>query len=98
MEFGRLSSTFYRLVRKDEFGKYDVCDFNTVVNGNLYIQEHENAEIDENGYIINACYHDKIKMTTKEKGNARYEQLKSRGYKFIGMFEKDICGYERRIK
>lgn len=97
-EFGRLSSTFYRLIRKDEFGKYDVYDFHTVVNGNLFVQKHENAEIDENGFIIGMCYHYTRDMIKKDKGNAKYKELKSQGYKFIGIFEEDVCGYTRRKK
>lgn len=93
----RKSSTFYRLVKKDEFGKYDVYDFHTVINGNMYFQQIENADLDEDGLIIGCCYHNKPKFTNKEEGNKKYRALQAKGFKALGKFEMDVCGNTRRI-
>ncbi len=100
--FGIKSSTFYRLVRKDEFGKYDICDFHTVINGNMYYCEHENAELSPEGNIVGTCYHyPTIRIydeKAKEAANKFYRVLQSKGYKCIGVFESDRCDVSKRIR
>jgi hypothetical protein len=96
-EFGRLSNTFLRLIKKDEYGNYTVYDFHTAINGNMWVQMHERVILNELNEKIGDCCHGPIKkIMSRVTGNKQYTNLKSRGYKFAGTFEQDIFGVERR--
>lgn len=88
----RRSSTFYRLEKSIGDGYVSVFEFHTVVNGNMYIAEHEELPDGQLGWIGSK------KMTNKDSGNKKYLQLKAQGYKFAGRYEMDICGYKEKLK
>ena len=88
----RRSSTFYGLEREIGDGYKSVIEFHTVVNGNLYLLKREERPDGSDGWS------DKPRYTNKEDGNKEYLRLKNKGYKFAGIYEKDIYGYKTRIK
>ena len=88
----RKSSTFYRLERNIGDGYKQVYEFHTVVNGNVYIAEHEERPDGSTGYI------GKNRRCTKEAGNREYLSLKAAGYKFTGIYEMDILGHKTLLK
>ena len=102
--FGRKSSTFYRLVRKDEYGRYDFYDFHTVINGNMHYNYYERAELSAEGNVVHYGYIGReVRIPSydtagKEKANQLYRKLQKQGFKCIGVFEDDICGVSRRIR
>lgn len=88
----RKSSTFFRLEKEIGDGYKRVVEFHTVVNGNIYIAEHEEMPSGRTGYIS------KDKRCTPTSGNAEYARLKSEGYKFAGVWEMDILGHKTKVE
>jgi len=86
------SSIFYRLEKSIGGGCVSVFEFHTVVNGNMYIAEHEEFDNGQLGWIGSK------EMTNKDSGNKKYLQLKAQGYKFAGRYEMDICGHKEKLK
>lgn len=87
------SSTFYRLEKNIGDGFKSVYEFHTVVNGNMYYQQHEERRDGSTGWIDRHCH-----RCTKESGNKEYKRLLSIGYTFAGKFEMDILGHKEPLK
>ena len=97
--FVALSSTFYKLEKSfaDGLG-YSVYEFHTVAgNGNMYIK-HCEEDINHNW---RTNYGDIQKLgkgeAAKTFGNAEYKKLKSKGFKFAGVYKMDIFGQKSLI-
>jgi hypothetical protein len=88
----RKSSIFYRLEKSIGDGYVSVFEFHTVINGNMYITEHEEFDNGQLGWI------GPNKMTNKDSGNKKYLRLKAQGYKFVGKYEMDIYGHKEVLK
>ena len=85
------SSECYRLERTDLDGYTNVIEFHTVVNGNTYVLVKE---------YLNGThrYTGKPKfMNDKERGNNFYKKCLKEGYKFVGIFEMDVCGSYKEV-
>ena len=96
-EFGPISNTFLRLAKEDERGKYIICDFHKNSRA-MWIQKHDNVVLDKNGERRGDCAHYPIReIYSAEYGNRIYKSYKEKGFKFIGRFEQDILGYERKL-
>lgn len=103
-----VTSTFYRLEKLDYIVPekklcpfYDVWEFYTVNNGFVYIRHHEEHIRENNTRNLGGIYKDNrlgFGSKAKEEGNKKYKKLKEQGYKFVGIYECDTCGYSRRIR
>lgn len=97
----RLEKLDYVVPEKKLCPFYDVYEFCTVKNNFKYIKHHEEP-VNEDGSRYPARNYPDIRLgydnKAKEEGNKKYNELKKEGYKFIGIYEKDISGYSRRIK
>ena len=98
-----VSSVFYRLEKKiylKDIVYYDVWDFHKVCNGNMYCRRTE--EPIHSGKRSLGCNLPHVQFgfgeAAKTKGNKKYKELLDNGYKLVGVFEGDICGYAKRIK
>lgn len=96
-EFGRLSSTFYKLERPfgDDSG-YLVYEFHTVVNGNMYIKQ---LEEDVDHHWRNSIREIRLGRSSdaKQAGNAMYEKLLAEGFRFAGKYKMDIFGVKEAV-
>lgn len=98
----RIEKLDYVVPEKKLHPFYDVYEFYTVNNGFKYIRHHEESVNEDNTKRqLGAIYKD-IRLgynnKAKEEGNNLYKKFKNKGYKLIGIYETDICGYARRIK
>lgn len=84
----RRSSTFFRLEKNIGDGYKSIYEFHTVVNGNMYIREHEEKNGEERWLGTSKPIY------SKEAGNNMYKRLLKSGYKFAGKYEMDILGYK----
>lgn len=100
----RVTSTFYRIEKliKTSIGNYyDVYEFYTVNNGNMYYRHHEERVYEDGSRHLGAIMGDVnlgSSNKAKEEGNKTYSKLKKEGYKFVGIYECDFCGYAKRVK
>lgn len=95
--FGPMSNTFLRLAQKDERGRYAICDFHKS-SKSMWIQKHDNVVLDENGERQGDCAHHPMRRVhSAEYGNKIYREYKEMGFKFVGRFEQDIFGVERKL-
>lgn len=97
-----VTSKFYRLEKKERyvFGEYyDVYEFYTVDNGNIYYCSHLET-IDRQLDCINepVRFGNNKNEKDKAKGNEMYKKLIKEGYEFVGEYLCDIYGYAKRIR
>lgn len=95
-EFGKLSSTFYKLEKPLGAGfGYLVYEFHTTANGNRYFTSLE--EKDDHTWKTNI---NEVKLPQgelgAELGNEKYKLLKAEGFEFKGIWEMDIYGNKRK--
>lgn len=96
-KFGPISNTFFRLAQKDERGGYTICDFHKN-SGAMWIQKHEGVTLNEIGERYGDCAHHPMRRVhSAEYGNKIYREYKEMGFKFVGRFEQDIFGVERKL-
>lgn len=88
----RISSKFYRIEKNIGDGFISVIEFHTVVNGKMYIREHEELDGQERWRGKAKDIHD------KETGNKIYKRYLSNGYKFTGVYVMDILGYKEKLQ
>lgn len=92
----KLSSNFYRLVKKIDTNVNSVYEFHTVIrNKNKYINQYEEI-IGEDGSIGLGYIEKRKKIGNIDFGNKEYKRLKSLGYKFDGIYQMDIYGYKNK--